>query len=55
MRVLNEEFEKNKDSSLALVPSLMWMILSYIISLYGIKEGDVCLQRIADDHSQQCG
>ena len=44
--VLNEEFEKNKDSSLALAIINVDDFKLYN-QLYGIKEGDVCLQHIA--------
>ena len=45
--VLNEEFEKNKDASLALAIINVDDFKLYN-QLYGIKEGDMCLQRVAD-------
>ncbi|MCI6537205.1 MAG: diguanylate cyclase [Lachnospiraceae bacterium] len=45
--VLNEEFEKNKEASLALAIINVDDFKLYN-QLYGIKEGDICLQRIAD-------
>lgn len=45
--VLNEEFEKNRDASLALALINVDDFKLYN-QLYGIKEGDICLQRIAD-------
>lgn len=45
--VLNQEFEKNKDGSLALV---LFNVDDFKLynQLYGVKEGDACLKRIAD-------
>lgn len=45
--VLNEEFEKNKDGSLALA---LFNVDDFKLynQLYGVKEGDNCLKRIAD-------
>ena len=45
--LLNQEFEKNKDGSLALMLLDVDDFKLYN-QLYGIKEGDVCLKRIAD-------
>ena len=44
--VLNEEFEKNKEASLALAIINVDDFKLYN-QLYGVKEGDLCLQRIA--------
>ena len=44
--VLYEEFEKNKDASLALAIINVDDFKLYN-QLYGLKEGDLCLQRIA--------
>lgn len=44
--VLNEEFEKNKEASLALAIINVDDFKLYN-QLYGIKEGDICLQQIA--------
>lgn len=45
--VLNREFEKNRDGSLALV---LFNVDDFKLynQLYGVKEGDKCLKRIAD-------
>ena len=45
--ILNQEFEKNKDGSLALV---LFNVDDFKLynQLYGVKEGDLCLKRIAD-------
>ncbi len=45
--VLNEEFEKNREASLALAIINVDDFKLYN-QLYGIKEGDICLQRIAN-------
>ena len=45
--VLNEEFEKNRDASLVLAIINVDDFKLYN-QLYGIKEGDLCLQRVAD-------
>ena len=45
--VLNEEFEKNRDASLVLAIINVDDFKLYN-QLYGIKEGDMCLQRVAD-------
>lgn len=45
--VLNEEFEKNKDASLALAIINVDDFKLYN-QLYGVKEGDICLQGIAN-------
>ena len=50
MKYLNEEFEKNKEASLALAIINVDDFKLYN-QLYGVKEGDMCLQQIADDHS----
>lgn len=50
--VLNEEFEKNKEASLALAIINVDDFKLYN-QLYGVKEGDICLQQIAAIHSQQ--
>lgn len=52
--VLNEEFEKNKDSSLALAIINVDDFKLYN-QLYGIKEGDVLPAAHCRDHSKQCG
>ena len=44
--VLNEEFEKNKEASLALAIINVDDFKLYN-QLYGVKEGDICLQQIA--------
>lgn len=45
--VLNEELEKNREASLALAIINVDDFKLYN-QLYGVKEGDLCLQRIAD-------
>lgn len=45
--MLNEELEKNREASLALAIINVDDFKLYN-QLYGVKEGDLCLQRIAD-------
>ena len=52
--VLNEEFEKNRDASLVLAIINVDDFKLYN-QLYGIKEGDLCLQRVADIISSSVG